>query len=152
VSSSWTFIESKSGKGSNAKGNIVGELRETNQTTVSRICSGSRRNFTSSTRARELRGQQGLIALHIALHGLLSKRSPEGFKKASDYFQQDASYALAYVGLADTYLTLQGSGLENPQDATPQARKAAQLALKLDPCAEPSRARSCCFCVPGMIA
>jgi TolB-like protein/DNA-binding winged helix-turn-helix (wHTH) protein/Tfp pilus assembly protein PilF len=67
----------------------------------------------------------------------LSKRSPEGFKKASDYFQQgirrDASYALAYVGLADTYLTLQGSGLENPQEATPQARKAAQLALKLDP-------------------
>jgi DNA-binding winged helix-turn-helix (wHTH) protein/TolB-like protein len=67
----------------------------------------------------------------------LSKRSPEGFQKASNYFQQairlDPSYALAYVGLADTYLTLQGAGMENPQQATPKARAAAQQALKLDP-------------------
>lgn len=67
----------------------------------------------------------------------LGKRSPDGFKKASDYFQQairvDPSYALAYVGLADTYLTLQGAGMENPRLATPKAKEAAQRALMLDP-------------------
>jgi TolB-like protein/DNA-binding winged helix-turn-helix (wHTH) protein/lipoprotein NlpI len=66
----------------------------------------------------------------------LGKRTPEGYKKAIDYFQQathsDPSYALAYAGLADAYLMLQGDSDENPQEATPKARAAAQKALQLD--------------------
>jgi len=67
----------------------------------------------------------------------LGKRSPEGYEKAIDYFQEatqaDPSYALAYAGLADVYLLLQGDGLQNPQEATPKARAAAEKALQLDP-------------------
>jgi DNA-binding winged helix-turn-helix (wHTH) protein/TolB-like protein/Tfp pilus assembly protein PilF len=67
----------------------------------------------------------------------LGKRSPEGYQKAIDYFQEatrlDPSYAMAYAGLADVYLMLQGDALENPQDATPKARAAAEKALQLDP-------------------
>jgi DNA-binding winged helix-turn-helix (wHTH) protein/TolB-like protein/Tfp pilus assembly protein PilF len=67
----------------------------------------------------------------------LGKRTPEGYEKAIDYFQQatrlDPSYALAYAGLADAYLMLQGDADENPQEATPKARAAAQKALQLDP-------------------
>jgi DNA-binding winged helix-turn-helix (wHTH) protein/TolB-like protein/Tfp pilus assembly protein PilF len=67
----------------------------------------------------------------------LGKRSPEGYEKAIDYFQEatraDPSYALAYAGLADVYLLLQGDGLQNPQGATPKARAAAEKALQLDP-------------------
>ncbi len=66
----------------------------------------------------------------------LGKRTPEGYEKAIDYFQQathsDPSYALAYAGLADAYLMLQGDSDENPQEATPKARAAAQKALQLD--------------------
>jgi DNA-binding winged helix-turn-helix (wHTH) protein/TolB-like protein len=67
----------------------------------------------------------------------LGKRTPEGYEKAIEYFQQathsDPSYALAYAGLADAYLMLQGDSDENPQEATPKARAAAQKALQLDP-------------------
>jgi tetratricopeptide (TPR) repeat protein len=67
----------------------------------------------------------------------LGKRTPEGYEKAIEYFQQathsDPSYALAYAGLADAYLMLQGDSDENPQEATPKARVAAQKALQLDP-------------------
>ena len=66
----------------------------------------------------------------------LGKRTPEGYEKAIDYFVQatrlDPSYALAYAGLADAYLMLQGDADENPQEATPKARAAAQKALQLD--------------------
>jgi DNA-binding winged helix-turn-helix (wHTH) protein/TolB-like protein/Flp pilus assembly protein TadD len=67
----------------------------------------------------------------------LGKRSPDGYEKAIVYFQEatrvDPSYALAYAGLADVYLLLQGDALENPQEDTPKARAAAQKALQLDP-------------------
>jgi TolB-like protein/DNA-binding winged helix-turn-helix (wHTH) protein len=67
----------------------------------------------------------------------LGKRAPEEYEKAIDYFQRatrlDPSYALAYAGLADAYLMLQGDAGENPQEATPKARAAAQRALQLDP-------------------
>ena len=67
----------------------------------------------------------------------LGKRSPEGYQKAIAYFQEatrlDPSYAMAYAGLADVYLLLQGDALENPQEATPKARAAAEKALQLDP-------------------
>jgi TolB-like protein len=67
----------------------------------------------------------------------LSKRTREGYEKAIDYFEQathlDLSYALAYAGLADAYLMLQGDADENPEEETPKARAAAQKALQLDP-------------------
>ena len=62
-----------------------------------------------------------------------NKATIEGFKRAIDYFQQaigrDANYALAYAGLADSYLLL-GSYLV---EAIPEAKVAALKALELDP-------------------
>jgi TolB-like protein/Flp pilus assembly protein TadD len=55
-----------------------------------------------------------------------------GFKKAIDYFQQaiaqDPKYALAYAGLADSYLFLGSFWVE----AIPEAKAAALKAIELD--------------------
>ncbi len=55
-----------------------------------------------------------------------------GFKSAIEHFQQaiqkDPKYALAYAGLADSYLQLGSYWVE----ALPEARTAAEQALKLD--------------------
>ena len=62
-----------------------------------------------------------------------NKATFEGFKRAIDYFQQaigrDDRYALAYSGLADSYLLL-GSYLV---EAIPEAKVAALKAVELDP-------------------
>jgi TolB-like protein/Flp pilus assembly protein TadD len=62
-----------------------------------------------------------------------NKGTIAGFKNAIDYFQQaiqkDPKYALAYAGLADTYLLLGSYWVE----VLPEARSAAQEAVRLDP-------------------
>ena len=67
-----------------------------------------------------------------------SKRTPDDIRKAIAYFDQaieiDATYAEAYVGLADTY-ALSGDweyGIMSPADAFPAAKAAATKALALD--------------------
>jgi serine/threonine protein kinase/Flp pilus assembly protein TadD len=67
-----------------------------------------------------------------------NKRTPDTLKKSLEYFQQavekDPAYALAYAGLADSYLML-GAGLYAvlpPKDAYPKAEAAAIKALQLD--------------------
>jgi serine/threonine protein kinase/tetratricopeptide (TPR) repeat protein len=61
----------------------------------------------------------------------------EGFYKAIEYFQQavekDSSYALAYTGLADSYVLLGWNSYLPPKDAFPKGRAAAITALQLDP-------------------
>lgn len=66
-----------------------------------------------------------------------SKSTPEGLKKGIEYFQQaiekDPSDALAYAGLADSYVRLGGGfgyALEN--DVFPKAEAAAIKALEID--------------------
>lgn len=65
-----------------------------------------------------------------------NKRTGADFHKAIDYFNQaiakDPGYALAYVGLANSYLLLSNYGAAAPKDSIPQARAAAQKALELD--------------------
>jgi TolB-like protein/DNA-binding winged helix-turn-helix (wHTH) protein len=65
-----------------------------------------------------------------------NKRTSEGFDRAIEYFseacQKDPNYALAYAGLADTYLLLGEYGLVPMRDAYPKAREAATKALALD--------------------
>ena len=64
-----------------------------------------------------------------------SKRTPDAYKKAIEYFDQaisiDSTYALAYAGLADCYQILPPYG-NVPPDARAKARTAAQRALQLD--------------------
>jgi len=65
-----------------------------------------------------------------------NKRTAADLRKAIEYFNQatskDPDYALAYAGLADSYVILSVFGAASPQDSIPQARAAAKKALELD--------------------
>lgn len=65
-----------------------------------------------------------------------NKRTGEGFRKAIEYFQnairKDASYALAYSGLADCYSLVSLYSVMPPKQAMPKAKDAARKALKID--------------------
>ena len=61
----------------------------------------------------------------------------EGFYKAIDYLRQaveiDPKYALAFAGLADSYVLLGWNSHMPPKEAFPAGKTAAMTALKLDP-------------------
>jgi serine/threonine protein kinase len=60
----------------------------------------------------------------------------EGFNKGIEYFQQavekDPNYALAYSGLADSYVLLGWNSYQAPKDAFTKAKAAAVKAVQLD--------------------
>jgi serine/threonine protein kinase/Tfp pilus assembly protein PilF len=66
-----------------------------------------------------------------------NKWTEEGFYKAIEYFQQavekDPGYALAYTGLADSYVLLGWNSYLTPKEAFPKGKVAAMTALRLDP-------------------
>jgi eukaryotic-like serine/threonine-protein kinase len=68
-----------------------------------------------------------------------NKRNPEALQKGLQFFQQavekDPGYALAYVGLADSYNILPSTAYDamRPREAMPKAKAAALKALELDP-------------------
>src|SRR6516165_4868387 len=65
-----------------------------------------------------------------------NKRTGADLLRAIDYFNQaiakDPNYALAYSGLADSYLLLPPYGAAAPKDSVPQAKAAVKRALELD--------------------
>jgi len=65
-----------------------------------------------------------------------NKRTPEGFQRAVESFQQavakDPNYARAYSGLADTYVLMSSYSLAPPDQIIPKARAAALRALQID--------------------
>ena len=65
-----------------------------------------------------------------------NKRSGVDLRKAIEYFNQavaeDPNYALAYVGLADSYLLLPNYGNASTLESIPPARAALKQALELD--------------------
>jgi len=86
-----------------------------------------------------IKGQtQNLEAYDSYLKGryFWNKRTVEDIKKSVEYFQQavedDSKYALAYAGLADSYITLGDWQGLSPKEAFPEARKAAEKALEID--------------------
>ena len=66
-----------------------------------------------------------------------NKWTEEGFYKAIEYFQQaiekDPDYALAYTGLADSYVLLGWNSYLPPKEAFPKGKMSAITALHLDP-------------------
>jgi TolB-like protein/DNA-binding winged helix-turn-helix (wHTH) protein/Tfp pilus assembly protein PilF len=66
-----------------------------------------------------------------------NKRTAEGIKKASDYFQQainqQPDYGIAYSGLADCNSGLTWHGFASPTEALPRAKAAALKAIEIDP-------------------
>jgi len=65
-----------------------------------------------------------------------NKRTGDAFERALRYFRQaiarDPSYALAYAGLADTYILQSIYSSAPPMKALPLARDAAEKALSID--------------------
>jgi serine/threonine protein kinase/Flp pilus assembly protein TadD len=61
----------------------------------------------------------------------------EGFYKAIEYFQKavekDPGYALAYAGIADSYVLLGWNSYLPPKEVFPKGKAAALTALRLDP-------------------
>jgi len=65
-----------------------------------------------------------------------NKRKTASFRKAIEYFEQalavDSNYALAYAGLADSYIRLNESGAPMNEEAVPKAKAAIMKALAID--------------------
>jgi TolB-like protein/Flp pilus assembly protein TadD len=63
-------------------------------------------------------------------------RTEEGLKKGTEYFRQaiekDPGYALAYAGLADSYVVMADWDIMAPKEAFPRAKAAALKALDID--------------------
>src|SRR4030095_9412665 len=67
----------------------------------------------------------------------LNKFTEQGFANSIQYFQQaialDPQFALAYAGLAEAYNTTGYWGYLPPKAAFPEAKRAVQKALVIDP-------------------
>jgi len=65
-----------------------------------------------------------------------NKRTEEAMRKSIEYFEQaiekDSSYALAYVGIADSYITLYEWLILPAKETFPKAKEAAVKALEID--------------------
>jgi tetratricopeptide (TPR) repeat protein len=83
-------------------------------------------------------GTQNPAAYQLYVKGRYywNKRTTADIKTAISYFNQaidkDPNYALAYTGLADSYLVLPYFG-SDPHDVIPKSNAAAAKALELDP-------------------
>ena len=66
----------------------------------------------------------------------LNRLTDDGFLKGLEYFRQaiekDPNFALAHVGVADSYNNLAGFNVRPPMEVLPKAKSAALMALKLD--------------------
>jgi eukaryotic-like serine/threonine-protein kinase len=78
-------------------------------------------------------------AYQLYLKGLFhfANRTKEDVQKAIAYFQQatglDPNFALAYVGISQSYSMMPSYSYLSPKEAFPQAKAAAQKALEIDP-------------------
>jgi tetratricopeptide (TPR) repeat protein len=65
-----------------------------------------------------------------------NKRTGEALRKAAEFYQQaiekDPNYALAYSGLAETYVLFSSYDVSPANDSMPQAKAAALRALEID--------------------
>jgi tetratricopeptide (TPR) repeat protein len=85
------------------------------------------KNYTSNTEAYQL---------YLKGKFYWNKRTGESLKQAVDFYQQaiekDPNYALAYSGLAETYVLFSSYDVATGADSMPQAKAAAQRALAID--------------------
>ena len=92
----------------------------------------------SEVQAMAARRTENTEAYQLYLKGRFfwNKRTAKDFDTAIVYFQQaikkDPGFALAYAGLADTYVLLSGYAAASPKESLPKAKEAALRALDLD--------------------
>lgn len=74
--------------------------------------------------------------LYLQGHYLFSKRTSESRRKSLDYYRQavekDPRFALAYVGIAETYILRSGFNELTPGEALSKAREAVGRAIEID--------------------
>jgi serine/threonine protein kinase/tetratricopeptide (TPR) repeat protein len=84
------------------------------------------------------RHTEDLDAYSLYLKGryFWNRRTEESLRKAVQYFEQalerDSGYALAYAGLADSYVLLAEYGFLPPNDVFPKAKAAVTKALEIE--------------------
>lgn len=85
------------------------------------------KRYTSDTEAYQL---------YLRGRYFLNKSTEEDLRKSMSYFEQaiqkDPNYALAYTGLADSYIQLGNYGLVQMRDSYPKAKIALNQALEKD--------------------
>jgi TolB-like protein/DNA-binding winged helix-turn-helix (wHTH) protein len=68
---------------------------------------------------------------------LWNTRTKQGLEQSISFYQEaireDPQYALAYAGIADSYILLESSGQITPRKANPEMRMAAMKAVMTDP-------------------
>jgi len=103
------------------------------------IADNLRLKLVGDEKARLARRYTGDIeAYNLYLKGIYywNKRNCDVLKKAIEYFEQaiarDPKYALAYVGLADSYNLLADYCDTPPKESFPEAKDAARKALSFD--------------------
>ena len=104
---------------------IAKEIVETLKLKVSGDEKGLAKNYTQSNEAYQL---------YLKGRFYWNKRTPDALKKSIEYFNQaiekDPSFALAYAGLADSYVV--PANRLPPQEGMPKAKVAAMRAVELD--------------------
>jgi eukaryotic-like serine/threonine-protein kinase len=111
------------------------------QDDISNEISGKLRLQLTGAEKKQLtkRHTEDTVAYGLYLKGRhhWNRWTEEGFYKAIDYFQQaiekDRSYALAYTGIADSYVLLGWNSYLPSEVAFPKGKVAAITALRLDP-------------------
>ncbi|MFP4081951.1 MAG: protein kinase domain-containing protein [Candidatus Aminicenantes bacterium] len=84
------------------------------------------------------RHTDNIEAYNLYLKGVYFLRmyTPEGFKKAIEYFnhalQEDPNFALLYSGLAEVFYAISYWGNVSPRDSYPKAKAYVNKALKID--------------------
>jgi serine/threonine protein kinase/tetratricopeptide (TPR) repeat protein len=118
----------------------LADIASVQQEIASAISGNLRLRLTSEEKTRLARSSAtNPEAYQLYLKGryLANQSTAEGLKRSLEYFQhaidKDPGYAMAYVGLADSYNWL-GGGLNYlpPSETLPKAKTAAMKALKLD--------------------
>ena len=88
--------------------------------------------------AKRYTDNEEAFRLYIKGRFFWNKRTADGLKTAINYFQQaiekDPTYALAYSGIADSYIVLASWSVNevSPDEAMPKAKAAALKALEID--------------------
>lgn len=113
------------------------ELVAIQQEVVREVTDKLRLRLTNAEQQRATKGYSANIeAYQLYLRGRYywNKRTPDGIKKSIDYYQQaieqDPGYALAYAGLADSFIV--PANVMQPQEKYPKAKAAAVKALEID--------------------
>ena len=117
----------------------MADLLTTQDEIASDVFEQLRMRLTQSERGRlNRRYTSNLEAYHLYLEGRYywNKRSKEALLRSVDDFKEalkkDPNYALAYAGLADSYLILAEFTYLSPNDSYPMAREWAQKAIAID--------------------